>query len=86
MALDADDLAQIDTRVELGVRRYFDHYLEKVFPVQVRQVLDSHDKSTEAHGGVAKKFDRFRYLLTGFAAAGGFGAGAAATKLASLLH
>lgn len=75
-----------DDRAELVVRRYFDHFLNEVFPTQLAAAITSHDKDSDAHSGVVKKVDRFQYLLTGFAAAGGFGGGVAATKLLGLLH
>jgi hypothetical protein len=85
MALTAKDITRIDERVELGVRRYFDKYLEDVFPEQLRALLDAHDQSCLAHGGVAKRLDRLRFLAMGFAAAGGFGGGLGLAKLVHLV-
>lgn len=67
---------------ELTVRRYFDHYLQDVFPKQMR----AHDVNVYAHGGIVRRFARFKYLLFGFAAAGGFVGGAGMGRLVDLLQ
>lgn len=66
---------------ELEVRRYFDHYLREVFPKQLR----AHDQNVFAHGGIVRKFARFKYLLVGFGAAGGFFSGAGIHEVVSLI-
>jgi len=70
---------------ELEVRRYFDHYLEVVFPAQVQQMVKAHDTDADAHGGVAKKVTRASWLLVGASVAGGLGAGLGVERLVKLL-
>lgn len=67
------DAEQVKAIAELEVRRYFDHYLEDVFPVQVAAVMDAHNKATDAHGGVLEQFKTVRWILIGAAFASGFG-------------
>lgn len=69
---------------ELVVRRYFDHYLDKTFPVAAAAVVAAHDNNPAAHGGVLAQVTRAKYLLIGFAAAGGFGGGVTFAKLVHL--
>lgn len=75
---------------ELEVRRYFDSYLQRVFPEQVKVLkahtlteVGSHNASPEAHGGVERKVSRFLWLLLGGATVTGGGFGALVAKLAS---
>lgn len=70
---------------ELTVRRYFDHYLTEVFPKQIKEAIRTHDQNVFSHGGIVRRFARFKYLLMGFAAAGGFGIGAGFDQLFKLL-
>lgn len=51
----------IDDRAELVVRRYFDHYLEDVFPIQVRLMIKAHDGDRKAHGSAERKINRIVY-------------------------
>lgn len=75
------ELTAIDDRIELGVRRYFDHYLSEVFPSQ----MEAHNKSVEAHGGIVAKFSRFKWAIIGVGTAGGFATGAGAERLFNML-
>jgi len=74
--LSKQDMEAVDDRVELGVRRYFDHYLENVWPVQ----MQAHNDDCTAHGGVAKKLLKLKWYIIGAVMAGG-GGGAALAKL-----
>ena len=78
MALDE---AKVEIMIELGVRRYFDHYLEEVFPQQ----MQAHDQNCGAHGGIVKRFERFKWALIGLAAGGGISGGYGLSKLLALL-
>jgi hypothetical protein len=83
VALTEQDCDKIKMMVELGVRRYFDHYLLEVFPDQVRQVVEAHDHDSSAHGGISGQFLRFKWTLIGFV----FGTGAlAGTGLTALVR
>jgi hypothetical protein len=35
--------------IELGIHRYFDHYLTDVFPGQMERLFESHNKDVDAH-------------------------------------
>lgn len=71
---------------ELQIRRYFDNYLENVFPKQISAIMESHDKAADAHGGIRGKFAKFRWTLIGFATGAGLLGGAGLSKLLPLLH
>lgn len=82
MALDQDEMRQVEQIAELAVRQYFDHYLTDVFPQQVRAIrehthlmVERHDQSDRAHGSVERRFNRLVWLTAGMAAAGGTGLG-----------
>ena len=57
---------------EIEVRRYFDHYLMNVLPQReeelrdyTRQSIKKHDHDRDAHGGVERKVDRAKWMLSG---------------------
>lgn len=75
MALTEQEIQRIKELAELETRRYFDHYLESVFPEQVERFIDAHNECQEAHGGVEKKVSRTLWMLAGAAAVGGAGVG-----------
>lgn len=77
------DCAKMELVAEVVVGRYFDHYLEQVFPKQIEQIMSAHNDSTSAHGGVLEQFKKLKWSLMGVAAAGGIG-GVGLTKLLSL--
>jgi hypothetical protein len=81
--LTRDELREI---AELEVRRYFDHYLREVFPKQVKELISHHDRNVFAHGGIVRKFAQAKYLVVGFACAGGFIGGAGLERLIGLLR
>lgn len=77
MPLSESEIARVKEIAELETRRYFDHYLDTVFPVQVERFIDAHNDCPEAHGGVEKKVNRVLWICAGAAAVGtgvGFGA------------
>lgn len=72
MSLSEDQERETARIAELEVRRYFDHYLINVFPLQVRAIkahahdqIDKHDGDRAAHGGVEKKVNRMWWGLIG---------------------
>jgi hypothetical protein len=77
MALTEQEVERIREIAELETRRYFDHYLESVFPEQVERFIDAHNECPEAHGGVEKKVNRTFWMLAGgvgvLSAGAGFG-------------
>lgn len=73
------DWEQIEARIELGVRRYFDHYLIEIFPRQMK----AHNQDCEAHGRVVRRLSRLKWAAIGAsiaAAAAGLGSGAGLAK------
>lgn len=81
MALTDNDIEVIEDKIELGVRRYFDHYLKNILPA----IFAAHDESDEAHGGVVRRFERFKWALIGVSFGGGLGGGVGLAKLLSLV-
>lgn len=76
---------------ELGVRRYFDYYLTKVFPDQIRRVIVAHNESVEAHKALlepiqkaAGRMKRVAWMFAGGIAVGTFIA--STPYLLKLLH
>lgn len=86
MALSEQQNSEVERIAELEVRRYFDHYLNEVFPNQVEQVVKRHDADRGAHGGVEKKVTRGIWLLAGASLGCGAGIGAGLRQLFVLLH
>lgn len=85
MGLNDDQRQEVITIAKLTVHEYFDHYLEKVFPKSIQTVMDAHDHNCAAHNSVAKRFDRFKWLLVGLAFGSGIGGGIGIAKLIPLL-
>jgi len=85
MPLNDTDIELIEDKIELGVRRYFDHYLERILPAQLEQMFAAHDESDEAHGGVVRRFERLKWAIIGISFGGGLGGGVGLTKLLSIL-
>lgn len=77
MALSEQERQQIIDMADLAVRRYFDHYLQNVYPEQAKSLrhhahitVEKHDGDREAHGGVEKKFNRAKWMIAGIVALG----------------
>lgn len=86
MALSERDLTRVDERIELGVHRYFDNYLNNVFPRQINEIMEAHNNNMEAHGGVCKKVSKYKWLSIGvLIGLGGLG-GAFFERLTGVLH
>lgn len=65
---------------ELEVRRYFDYYLETVWPKQQRALqeycdnqVQQHNQDETAHGSTEKKFRRMLWIAVGATLGGGAG-------------
>ena len=85
MTMTDEDRERVELMVELGVRRYFDHFLLEVFPTQVKQMIQAHDRDASAHGGAISQFLRFKWTLVGFVFGGGAIAGTGLTALVRFL-
>lgn len=78
MSFSESEKQEIKDAAELEVRRYFDHYLMEVFPDQVKQIVQQHNLSPKAHGGVERRLNKVLWMIAGSAvAAGGTTAGVA---------
>lgn len=65
MGLNDDQRQEVEDVAELKVRRYFDQYLNEVFPEQVKGIkahthllIEKHDGDRKAHGGAETKANR----------------------------
>lgn len=90
-ALNESQVREVQQMAELATRRYFDHYLQVVFPEQqkaikeqIKTAVSSHDSDDAAHGGVERKVNRMLWILAGTALAGGAG-GAGVMKILTVL-
>lgn len=87
--LTSEQSEQVRLIAELQTRRYFDNYLNNVWPRQQAEIVKAmeqsirlHDGHPAAHGGVERKFTRVVWLVAGAACVGSGGA----TALIRLLH
>lgn len=76
---------QVAEIAELTVRRYFDNYLNEVFPKQIAAVVEAHNAAADAHGGIRETFSKHKWLVMGFIAGGGIATGAGIERLFSIL-
>lgn len=65
---------------EVTVHRYFDHYLEVIFPKQLTTAITAHNKDVTAHTqqirkAVRAESARIKLWLMGLIFTGGFGGG-----------
>lgn len=86
------DEQRVHEIAELEVRRYFDKYLQRVFPEQIKALkhhthvsIETHDADGKAHGGVERRVNRFFWVLMGGAAVIGSGFGALASKVLAFI-
>ena len=71
---------EVETIAELAIRRFFDHYLDNVFPEQLDRVIHAHNADAGAHKqqiqhAVRTESYRIRLWLIGLIFAGGVGGG-----------
>lgn len=81
MALNDEQRQEVDDRIEL----FFGHFLQHTLPEVLEQTLAGHNDSCTAHGGVAKKLDRFKWAIIGAVMVGGLGGGVGLSKLLALI-
>lgn len=72
--MDPQARKEVQDIAEIQVRRYFDHYLQNVWPQQEKALRDytdqrvkKHDMCKEAHGRVERRMDRAKWMLAGWA-------------------
>lgn len=57
---------------ELETRRYFDMYLQDVFPDQMKLIIENHNGDRSAHGSSERKVNRLTWGLTVIIGLAGF--------------
>lgn len=77
---------EMETTAELVVRRFFDHYLDEVFPEQLAQMITAHNNDVNAHtrqirDAVHAESTRLKLWVYGLIFASGVGGGAGLVKL-----
>lgn len=77
-SLSSSQYREVQQIAELETRRYFDHYLKSVWPLQQSAIekkleaeLEAHNTNTEAHGRIELKVSRLIWVIVGSATAGG---------------
>jgi hypothetical protein len=90
-ALNEAQRREVEQTAELTTRRYFDHYLENVWPKQAAELerqcnhnIQHHDEDPHAHGAVPRRFNRLMWIGVGIAAASGTGGAGLAQVLMNL--
>jgi len=85
-SLSPAQIQQVELIAEVEVRRYFDHYLNEVFPKQQKAMrehthlmIEKHDSADDAHGGIELKFNRLFWVSAGLVLSG-VGAGSFLAK------
>lgn len=84
MSLTTADREEIEVRLQLGVEKYFNHFLIEVLPEILDRALSTHDHNCRAHDGVNKRVERYRWLIVGAIVGGSIGGGVGLVKLLSL--
>ena len=84
------DEGNVEMIAELTVQRFFDHYLENVFPKQLEAAITAHNKDVTAHAhqikeAVKMESMRIRLWLIGLIFAGGVGSGVGIAKAVASL-
>jgi len=76
--LNSNQRREVEQLAELQTRRYFDHYLQEVFPQQQKALrehthlmIEKHDASDTAHGRIEQRFNRVVWIAAGVGLAAG---------------
>lgn len=84
------DDKQVALIAEVTVRRYFDHYLEHVWPKQLLTAITAHNRDVTAHVqqirvAVKAESSRLKLWLFGLIFTGGIGSGVGIVKAVTFL-
>lgn len=87
------DQQTITNLAKLVVHEYFDHYLNEVWPKNearlvsaMQTAITTHNQDVRAHAGVARRFDRFFWVLIGVSMSSGIGIGTLITALTQAVN
>lgn len=76
----------------LQVHEYFDHYLTDVFPKQIAEIMQAHNKDAEAHeprigplNSMKRSFYRYKWMILGGVAVLGFVGGVLAPHIPAII-
>ena len=88
--MDEQEREQVRLMFEVGILRFFDHYLTKVFPKQCKEIVSAHNKDVTAHApqikiAVQAESARIRLWLVCLVFAGGLGGGVGVAKLVAAI-
>lgn len=88
--MNGDECKKMEMVAELTVQRFFDHYLEEVFPKQLSATILAHNQDVTAHapqikGAVETAAARLKLWVYGLMFGGGVGAGAGITAVVNAL-
>ncbi len=78
--MDTEDCKKVELVAEVTVRRFFDHYLNEVFPQQLEIAITAHNKDVTAHVeqiqiAVRAESSRIKLWLCSLLVTGGGGVG-----------
>ena len=84
-----DDCKKVEMIAEIKVRRFFDHYLNVIFPKQLTAMITAHNLDVTAHSqqikeAVRTESLRTRLLMLGMIFIGGLGGGLGISKVIGL--
>ena len=65
MALSDEQRTEVLDLADLQTRRHMDALFERTLPRVIEASLSAHNNDCRAHGGVAKRVDKLRWLLAG---------------------
>lgn len=75
--MDTEQRKQVEDIAELKVRRYFDEFEARLADRlkgernRTHMLIEAHDTSSGAHGGVERRFSRMVWVMMGLSAGGG---------------
>ena len=87
--MDDAECKKVEMIAEVKVRRFFDHYLNEVFPKQLAAAITAHNLDVTAHSqqieeAVKTESLRTRLLMLGMIFIGGLGGGLGISKVIGL--
>ena len=86
--MDERDCKKVELVAEVTVRRFFDHYLDEIFPEQLKRTIVAHNQDVTAHSeqikiAVKAESSRLKLWVLGLIFAGGIGGGVGIARAAA---